>query len=277
MITSAETLPDLSSPYPLTKEQIEAYQRDGHILLRGVCSPEEIAVYGPIIREAAYRYNTQNLPIEQRDTYGKAFLQIMNLWVRDERVRKYVLARRFARIAAELMGVEGVRIYHDQALFKEAGGGPTPWHQDFYYWPLDTDKTITMWMPLVDADETMGTMTFASGSHTQGFLGHFEISDTSEEYFRNFVAEHGFPLHSAGAMKAGDATFHAGATLHSAPGNKSDRTREVMTIIYFADGVRVMEKPDNKNRWLDLETWLPGVKPGELAVSELNPLVYRKE
>ena len=38
---------------------------------------------------------------------------------------------------------KSVRLYHDQALFKEAGGGITPWHQDQHYWPLDTDRTIT--------------------------------------------------------------------------------------------------------------------------------------
>src|SRR5207249_11996994 len=55
-------------------------------------------------------------------------------------------------------------LYHDQALFKEAGGGRTPWHQDMYYWPLDTDRTITMWMPLVDVPAEVGSMLFASGS-----------------------------------------------------------------------------------------------------------------
>ena len=44
--------------------------------------------------------------MEERDTYGKAFLQIMNLWVEDDAVKKYVLARRFAKIAADLLGVE---------------------------------------------------------------------------------------------------------------------------------------------------------------------------
>ena len=47
-------------------------------------------------------------------------------------------------------------LYHDQALFKEPGGGPTPWHQDQYYWPFDTDKTITMWMPLVEVGPVAG-------------------------------------------------------------------------------------------------------------------------
>ena len=77
-------------------------------------------------------------------------------------------------------------------------------------------------------------------------------------------------------MQAGDATFHSGWTLHSAPGNASETTREVMTVIFFEDGVRVMPKPDNQNRLNDLEAWLPGVKPGELAASKLNPVVYHK-
>lgn len=275
MSSTQTDLPDLSSDYPLPADRIDSYQRNGHVLLRGVCSPEEIAVYREVLNNAAYRYNPETRPMEERDTYGKAFLQIMNLWVKDEAVRKYVLARRFAKVAAELMGVDGVRLYHDQALYKEAGGGHTPWHQDQYYWPLDTDKTITMWMPLVDVPVEMGVMTFASGSHKEGFLGHLQISDESHEQYDRLVHERGFPLATA-PMQAGDATFHSGWTLHSAPGNSGSITREAMTVIYFAEGVRVMEKPDNPNRWNDLHAWLPGVQPGEPAASELNPLLYRK-
>jgi ectoine hydroxylase-related dioxygenase (phytanoyl-CoA dioxygenase family) len=268
-----EELPDLSSDYTLSEEQIAAFRRDGHVLLRGVCSPEEIAVYRDVLNHAAYTYNTEKRPMEERDTYGKAFLQIMNLWVKDEAVQKYVLARRFAKIAAELMGVAGVRLYHDQALYKEAHGGYTPWHQDQFYWPLDTDNTITMWMPLVDVPVEMGALTFASGSHREGFLGHLQISDESQDTWEKLVRERGYPVVNS-AMQAGDATFHAGWTLHCAPGNASEQTREVMTVIYFPDGVHVMEKPDNQNRWNDLASWLPGVQPGELAASTLNPLLY---
>lgn len=53
-------------------------------------------------------------------------------------------------IIIDLVGVENVRLSHDQALFKEPGGGHTLGHQDKFYWPLDTDKMITIWMPLVD-------------------------------------------------------------------------------------------------------------------------------
>jgi ectoine hydroxylase-related dioxygenase (phytanoyl-CoA dioxygenase family) len=272
---SVQNLPSLAGEYALTDAQIAEFQKQGHILLRGVCSPEEAAAYRKEISDAAYRYNTETRPMEERDTYARAFLQIMNLWTRDEGVRRYVLARRFAKIAADLMQVEAVRLYHDQALYKEGGGGHTPWHQDQFYWPLKTDgiQAVTMWMPLVDVPVEMGALTFASGSHTEGFLGHLEISDKSHEEFEQVVKAKGYPVRND-AMQAGDATFHAGWLLHSAPGNSSAQTREVMTVIYFADGVRAFE-PDNKYREDDLRTWLPGVRPGELAASELNPVVYR--
>src|SRR5579871_4778617 len=109
MSNTARTLPDLSSDYILTPEQIESYRQNGHVLLRGVCTPEEVAAYREALTAAAYRYNVETRPMEERDTYGKAFLQVMNLWVKDEGVRRYVLARRFGKIAAQLMGVHGVR------------------------------------------------------------------------------------------------------------------------------------------------------------------------
>ncbi len=273
--TAASSLPDLDAADTVTPEQAQAYRRDGHVLLRGVASPAEVAAYRPEIVRAADQYNTETRAMADRDTYAKAFLQIMNLWAQDEAVRRFTLAKRFGKIASDLMGVDGVRLYHDQALFKEPGGGPTPWHQDQYYWPLDTNDTITMWMPLVDVPTSMGALTFASGSQREGFLGHLKISDESEEHFDDLVRGRGFPL-VVDAMAAGDATFHSGWILHNAPGNPTDRVREVMTIIYIADGAHVTV-PDNPNRERDMSRWMPGLKPGDLAASELNPLVYSRK
>ena len=267
---------DLSQPYSLGAAQVTSYQQNGHILLREVAKPAEIEAYRPIIKEAAYQYNTEVRPLSERSTYGRAFLQIMNLWTKDRAVQKFVLARRFARIAAELMGVKGVRLYHDQALFKEPGGGPTPWHQDQHYWPLDTDKTITMWMPLSDISVEMGPMTFVSGSYRTGYLGNFPISDESQVRFDQIIKDGNLELSYGTAMAAGDATFHSGWMLHAAPENITSTTREAMTIIYFEDGARISELT-NKNKESDLNNWLPGLKPGDLAVSPLNPLLYRDE
>jgi ectoine hydroxylase-related dioxygenase (phytanoyl-CoA dioxygenase family) len=275
MTTQTSTLPELASDYPLTKQQIVQFQRDGHILLRGLATKDEIAAYRPVILAARDQYGQKATPLEQRDTYGKAFLKGMNMWPHDEGVRKFVCARRFAKIAAELLGQAGVRVYHDQALLKEAGGGLTPWHQDQHYWPLKTDNTITMWMPLVDVTYEMGTMHFASGSHKNGYLGDLPISDKSEAQFEQFIKERGYKKVPGVSMAAGDATLHYGWTLHGAPGNSSNRTREVMTIIWYPDGTLV-GRLDNANRERDRDRWLPGLKPGDVAASELNPLVFKR-
>ncbi|MDB5137059.1 MAG: phytanoyl-CoA dioxygenase family protein [Mucilaginibacter sp.] len=265
-------LPGLTDFKTISDENVNEFLQKGHTLVKNILSAEEIAAYRPAIVDAADRYNTEKRKMEDRDTYGKAFLQIMNLWRSDDAVKKFVLSKRLAKIAADLMGVENVRIYHDQALFKEPGGGPTPWHQDQYYWPIDTNNTITMWMPLVDIDVDMGMLTFASGSFTKGSIFDFEISDESETAFDDYVKNNNFPISRAKTMNAGDATFHRGFTIHNAPGNNSDKMRQVMTIIYLADGAHVSPP---KNQWQknDLEKWLMGKPVGELIDSELNPRV----
>lgn len=270
------SLPDLSSPHPLTPNDIARFRRDGHVLLRAVASPDEIAAYRPAILAARDRHGTPLTPLEARDTYGRAFLKGLNLWPKDDAVRRFVLSRRFAWIAAELLGVTGVRIYHDQALIKEPGGGLTPWHQDQHYWPLATDLTVTLWMPLVDVTPEMGTLHFASGSHRDGCLGDLPISDESEARFEAFIRERGCTRTPAAPMAAGDATFHLGWTLHGAPANTTHQTREVMTIIWFADNTRVGPL-DNANRRRDRDRWLPGLEPGDLAATALNPLVYHRD
>lgn len=267
-------LPSLDGDYELDGQAVVSFAENGHVLLRGLASPAEVAAYQPVISAAAFGHSRETRALAERDTYGKAFLQVGNLWKVDEGVARFVLARRFARVAAQLLGVPGVRLYHDQALFKEAGGGITPWHQDRVYWPFEPDAgTITMWMPLVDVEEDMGGMAFASGSHKVGGLSQLLISDESQAYYDALVANGTFPVSEPVPMRAGDATFHAGWTLHRAHPNTGSVTREVMTVIYYADGstVAVDPWPTQKN---DLAKFFPAVKPGEVAVSDLTPLVY---
>jgi ectoine hydroxylase-related dioxygenase (phytanoyl-CoA dioxygenase family) len=270
MSTTALHLPDLNDFKELSTENINEFSEKGHTLTQSLLSEYEIEAYRPIIVSAADRYNTEKRQLEERDTYGKAFLQIMNLWQVDEDSKKFVTARRLAKIAADLMGVENVRLYHDQALFKEPGGGPTPWHQDQYYWPIDTFNTVTMWMPLVDIDEDMGMLTFASRSYVDGAVFNHEISDESETLFDDYVKQKQFEISRPKTMKAGDATWHRGFTIHNAPGNLSNKMREVMTIIYVADEARITPP---KNEWQknDHQKWLMGKPIGGFVDSELNP------
>jgi ectoine hydroxylase-related dioxygenase (phytanoyl-CoA dioxygenase family) len=265
-------LPSLSNTLALADSTISDFQKDGHVLVRNILSAAEVSAYRPVINAAAKRFNTEKRKLNERDTYGKAFLQIMNLWEVDEAVKHFTLAKRFGKMAADLLGVKNVRVYHDQALFKEPGGGPTPWHQDQYYWPVDTTNTITMWMPLIDISEEMGMLTFASGSHAAGLAGNIAISDDSEALLDKYVLEENFPVSRPKFMNAGDASWHYGLTLHKAPGNLSKVLREVMTIIYIADVARIT-KPINDNQEADRLRWFQGLSPGELAASAINPRV----
>jgi ectoine hydroxylase-related dioxygenase (phytanoyl-CoA dioxygenase family) len=263
---------DLSAPYSLSEDQCVAYRENGHILLRGVASEAVIAQFRPLIIDLVDEVARSRDAQGRLDDYGALFTQVTNIWRKSELVRDFIFAKRFARIAAELMGVRGVRLYHDQALIKEPGGKPTPWHQDHYYWPLATRNTITMWMALVDIPPGMGSMSFATGSHRDTLFPQIPISSTSQRTFERIIQDRRIPAPGY-SLKAGDATFHLGDVLHSAHGNNSNGRREVITIIYYEDGTRTME-PDHEHRRADMEVFLPGLRPGEIAASELNPLLY---
>ena len=117
---------DIDSPYPLTDAQIQRFRRDGFIRLKDVFDAPTLQHYGREITRLTIARNTQTKPLEERSTYDRAFLQVMNLWQQGGVAREFVFGRRLARIAAALLEVEGVRLYHDQSLYKEPGGGFTP-------------------------------------------------------------------------------------------------------------------------------------------------------
>lgn len=265
----------LDTPFPVTADQVLQYQREGQILVRGLAAPEEIAEYRPSIQRTLRDVSAKKEAQGRIEDYSSLFVQVTNVWKLNDHLRRFILAKRFASVAARLMGVRGVRLYHDQALFKPAGGKPTPWHQDQFYWPLETTSTISMWMPLIDLTRDMGTMIFANGSHKEGPLASVSISQESDRLFTSLLKEKGYPQTSYD-VRAGDATFHSGWTAHSAHANTSGAIREVLTIIYYADGTLIKE-PENEFQKTDMHVFHPGMKPGDPAASALNPIVFSEE
>jgi ectoine hydroxylase-related dioxygenase (phytanoyl-CoA dioxygenase family) len=170
----------LQQHYLLTSEQIDFYQKNRYIKLKQVLNEETLTFFNAAITDRVNKMNTMHTPLVERSTYGKAFLQLFNLWCEDEIVKQLIFSKRLAKIASDLMQTSGVRIYHDQALFKEGGGGITPWHADQYYWPLETDKTITAWMPLQATPLELGPLEFSAGSHHVADGRELEIGDESE-------------------------------------------------------------------------------------------------
>ncbi|GAA1900849.1 phytanoyl-CoA dioxygenase family protein [Lapillicoccus jejuensis] len=273
-MTTTTSLPELTTPYPVPDDAVDHFRHHGFVRLRQVATSQEADAFRPAIARAVERRLVDLPPLEERDRYGMAFVQAMNLWTEDADIARFVHASRFAGVAAALLGVERVRLYHDQALFKEPGGGYTPWHQDAQYWPLDGNRCLTMWMPLVDITPAHGGLAFAAGSHHDGPLSDIGISDASQDHFERLVHERGLAVDEPVAMRAGDASFHSGWTVHQALGNTATRMREVMTVIWFADGL-VVRPPANPAQVNDLRTWLPGLEPGDVAASDANPALPR--
>ena len=193
---------ELDAPFALPARAIDHFRAEGYVKLKQLFSPELLKFYGEAITEQVVRLNTLIKPMAERSTYQRAFLQVMNLWSKDQICRQFSFGKRLARVAAELMGVKGVRIYHDQALYKEAGGGFTPWHADQYYWPLSNDNTCTAWVPLQTTPLEMGPLAFAARSHRLGFGRDLEISDESEARIREMLG--GGEVHvSGGSLRVG--------------------------------------------------------------------------
>jgi hypothetical protein len=253
----------------LTSERA-CLERDGQVIVRQLLTASEVERYRELVSAALPKAHKVQLP-PGNEVYQAAFDQYMNLWQADPAMAELTLDPTLGRTAAALLGVDAVRVYHDQALYKVAGGGHTPWHQDQWYWPLDTDRTITMWLPLHDIDPAMGDLEFALGTHG-GPIGDEAISGESDAFYERYLADTHVQRRPTGAMRAGDASFHLGWTLHRANPNRTDVDREVMTVIWFADGARVTE-PANPGQRLDRLIWLENLEPGELAASSLNPLV----
>lgn len=253
------------------RQALEAYARDGFVKIKNVFDTQTLAYYREQISSEVVRRNTNTAPIEQRDTYHKAFLQITNLWRTNDAAREFVFGKRLASIAAQLLGVEHVRLYHDQALYKEPGGGITPWHADQFYWPLSSEKTVTAWVPLQATPLEMGPLAFAAGSHRMTFGRDLEISDESERSLRKAL-ESGRFREVNEPFEAGEVSFHSGWTFHHTGANTSERPRAVMTVIYMADGIRLAE-PTRRQHYADWEAFMPGVQPGEVVDSPLNPVL----
>jgi ectoine hydroxylase-related dioxygenase (phytanoyl-CoA dioxygenase family) len=264
----------LDTPYTLSQDQIDFYVKYQYIKLKQVIDVDTLQFFNEHISAQVDKMNQVTTALEDRTTYGKAFLQLFNLWTENELVKSFVFSKRIAKIAADLMQVDGVRLYHDQALFKEAGGGITPWHADQYYWPLSSDKTVTAWIPLQATPLEMGPLEFSAASHAIVEGRELEIGDQSEEVLQKKLRVTDFQ-HIIEPFDVGEVSFHSGWVFHRAGANRTNEMRKVMTIIYM-DRDMVLKNPDNINQQNDWETWCPGAKIGEIINTPLNPILYSK-
>ena len=262
----------LDANYSVTPAQVKYFSENGFIKIKNIFDASVIDYMNIVISKEVDRLNNQQIPLEERDTYGKAFLQIMNLWTHTEVVKDIVFSKKIAQIATGLMQTMGVRLYHDQALFKEPKGGHTPWHADQYYWPLDTENTVTAWIPLQATPLNYGPLEFSAGSNRLTAGRDKQISDESQAFLEAELKNHKFE-HVIEPFDIGEISFHRGWLYHRAGPNVSGNMRKVMTMIYM-DKDTVLKTPENHNQQADWDAWCPGATVGEIVNTPLNPVLY---
>jgi len=261
---------ELADPYPLTDAHINGFQRDGYIKLPDVISPEAAAR----LRAVMQQHLETAFSVALDGGANGRFLSLEMLWLEDPVLRAFTVSPRIAGICARLLGVDAVRLYHDNVLSKEPGCGRTPWHYDDHHFPLATQDVVTAWIPAQAIPRAMGPLAFAAPIDVWRDVADIPFDKTDDSYDRA-VAE---TFHAKGvavddgAFDEGTVSFHHNLSFHAAAGNRTTLSRLVLANTYYVDGARVVDAPTLVSG--DWRKFFPGIEPGDVAATHLNPVCW---
>jgi ectoine hydroxylase-related dioxygenase (phytanoyl-CoA dioxygenase family) len=235
--------------------------------------------------EVAARAEIHRLRTERPDLASRPaldYLTTIDLCRRDEALRAVVRAPELARRASAALGVPSVRLLYDQLFAKPPGAVLTMWHQDQVYLPIDTSDVVEPgevgmvrgWVSLTDLPAPVGGLHFVDGSHRFGALDLTEVA-IGPPGAGTGATVHGrdHAITDYGAFAAGDATLHAGYTVHGSGPNPSGGTRYGVAVAYVPDGTRVAEPVDDQQQQ-SIELHAPGRRPGQLIDTDANPVLW---
>ncbi len=232
-------------PVSVTPDQIEEYQRDGVVLIKGLFADHVETLRAGVDRNMSDPgpYASNN---EKSGETGRFFDDYCN-WTRIPEFADVIAKSDAARVAGALMGSETVQMFHDHVLVKEPGTSmATPWHSDGPYYFVEGRQTVSFWSPLDPV--TDASLRLVAGSHrwpkdvlptrwaseAAFFEGDYmPIPDPDAE---------GMDIRSF-EMAPGDAVAFHFRTLHGARGNHSDRRRRAFSLRLVGDDARYVERP----------------------------------
>jgi phytanoyl-CoA hydroxylase len=224
----------------VTSQEIQFYQDNGYVIIDDFLSADELEIWRTAVTEAvANRADRKLADGRMRDGnneyYDRVFVQRINLWTDHDGMRQIMLDPRLGKLATQLAGVDGIRIWHDQALIKPAWGNPTAWHLDNPYWSFSSRDAISIWVALDDVTKDNGCLYFIPGTHKSATYANVGIGQNISDLFTAYPqwAQHEAV---AGEMKAGACSFHNGLLAHGAGANMTPRPRRAMTCAYMPDG-----------------------------------------
>ena len=231
---------------------IEAYERDGVVCIRGVIGPEEAAT----MREASRALmTTPSPPREARSMLiGDSGATVQNepgrffsgLFMSDAVpiFRDFALSSALPQAAAALMRSQVARFFFDQIFIKEPGTiSPTRWHHDMPFWPLTGNHLISAWVALTPVTKASSGMEYVAGSHLWDKF--YRPTTTSPDMTLEPAPDFSEPANRAGHrildwdMQPGDVLFHHPLAVHGAGANGSlTQDRVGLSIRYIGDDAR---------------------------------------
>jgi len=228
----------------LTTEQIDAFDRDGFLIVEeGLVPPEQLDV----LRERFLRlfdgvYETGVKPDEVNWVRGRdpedRTRQICNGWKADPVIAAQVLSERTGRLTAQLARYNGVRLLQDNVLWKPPGAKAIGFHQDASYADyLVPPEMITCWISLDDLPADAGPLQFVRGSHrwprTPPSRSQFHAPDDWLAPARAASPDGGELDLVPVVVKAGGGSFHHGRTFHGSPPNTSAATARMALVSHM--------------------------------------------
>lgn len=263
----------------LSPEQITYYQENGFVVIDDFLSPAELERWREAVDEAVSDRGSSRIPdrpdadlTDEDDYYYNVFVQRVNLWQSSPKMREIMLDERLGKMAATLAGVDGIRIWHDQALIKQPWANPTGWHLDNPYWSFHSRNAISMWVALDDVTVHNGCLYFIPGSHKVTTFDNTGIGENIADLFRVYP-QLAKTESVAAPMKAGSCSFHNGLTAHGANPNMTPGTRRAMTCAYMPDGSTF-----NGQQNILREDQLAQLQVGDPLDDDTQvPLIYHKE
>jgi ectoine hydroxylase-related dioxygenase (phytanoyl-CoA dioxygenase family) len=225
----------------INQDAVDRFSADGFLLVENFFSDEELAQFGAHV-DAAVNYRTADdlRSLAEKNLYEQTFVQCKGLWEDHANVRPLTFHPQLCAAAANLLQTDCVRLWHDQALYKEAGGRNTDAHLDYPFWPVDHPNLVSAWIPFDGARHGCGVMGYVQGSHRMGIeqfvdIGQLRGGDPYDLLQDPQVASK--PLVWVEVPKGG-VVFHHALTIHAAEANETNTTRRVFTTVYVADGCR---------------------------------------
>ena len=231
----------------LSPDQIDAYERDGAVLVKGLFKDQIEQLRAGIEHNMADPgpYAAENL----KEGEGGRFFDDYCNWTRIPEFEAAIHATPAAAVAAELMKSKTVQMFHDHVLVKEPGTSkPTPWHQDSPYYFVEGEQTVSFWSPLDPVSEA--SLRCISGSHRweKSVLPTRWLAETSfypdeDDYLPVPDPDAEGMRVLEWAMEPGDAVAFNYKTLHGARGNDSTQRRRAFSLRLLGDDARYIERP----------------------------------